>query len=226
MMFVASLLLSVASLAPTPDADPVRLPPSAGAGPEYEACIAAVAASPVGGQRHAESWLGDGGGAPARHCVAVAALAMNAPASAAIMLMELAAGETADPGLAARLYLQAASAFMQAGLKDEAFAALRSTYDLVPDAPEVHMTAATIYATGDRWDGVILTLTALEKFAALSADAFVLRGRAHLEEGQTDKAAHDAARALALDPYLVDGLVLRGDLAAKGVALPKQAPTP
>lgn len=188
--------------------------------PSYEACVAKVAEAPEAGRAYAESWQSEGGGNAAKHCAATAALAMDAPLSAGAMLMDLGKAEEQDPGTAARIYLQAAEAFMEGGNEDAAYAALRASYGLVPDAPEIHMTAAMIYATGGQWEGVVLTLMALEKYAPLSADALALRGRAHFHRKEWNKAAKDAVKALELDPNLVDALVLRGDLLVQGVALP------
>jgi tetratricopeptide (TPR) repeat protein len=186
----------------------------------YEACAALTETDPAKAQVYAERWIAEGGGRPARHCAAIAALGLGAPASAGALLSDLAVDEAADPAAAARLYLQAGEAFMQAGRRDQAFAALRAAYEAVPDAAEVHMAAATIYAAGEEWEGVILTLNALERHADLSADAYALRGRAQFNLGRVPAAARDTVRALSLDPLLVDALVLRGDVIEAGVALP------
>ncbi len=186
----------------------------------YEGCVAAVEADPGAGRHYAESWSAEGGGKAAKHCAAIAALALGSPLSAGAMLVDLAKAE-ADPGAAARLSLQAAEAFMEGRARVQAFDALRQTYDIVPDAPDVHMAAATIYATGEEWAGVVLALTALARHADLSADAYALRARAHFEQDEMDAAAKDVARALSLDPLMVDALVLRGKLTEAGVTLPQ-----
>lgn len=184
------------------------------------ACGAEVARDPAAGAAYAAKWSAEGGGLPARHCTATALLAMGEATSAAVLLADIAEAERARPGVAARLKLQSAEAFMAAGRRGDAYAMLRDVYALVPDAPEVHMIAATIYATGEEWEGVVLSLNALERHTDLSADAYVLRGRANLQLGRMSGAALDTVRALSLDARLVDALVLRGELRAAGISLP------
>ncbi|MEM9988911.1 MAG: hypothetical protein AAF723_05265 [Pseudomonadota bacterium] len=206
-MWIFFILASV-SVAPAPQ--PI---------PSYDSCAALAEQDPGAGRAQAEAWMADGGGRPAKHCLALATLGLGSPASAGAILAELAEAERADPGVAARLYVQSAEAFMQAGRRDDALAALRETYKIIADAPEVHMAAATIYATAEEWEGVVLTLNALERYADLSADAFALRARAYVERGDTLKAAKDVKKALKLDPLLVDALVLRGELLQAGVKM-------
>ncbi|MEM9232830.1 MAG: hypothetical protein AAGA69_01165 [Pseudomonadota bacterium] len=186
----------------------------------YETCTDLVQADPMAALDYAEAWQTEGGGAPARHCVAIATLGLGRPASAGAMLARLADEETYDAGVAARLYIQAAEALMAGGRREQAFLALKGAYEKAPDTPEVHMSAAAIYATGSEWEGVILTLDALARFADLSADAYALRGRARFEREQYAASARDVSKALSLDPYLVDAIVLRGDLLNRGHAIP------
>ncbi|WOI53572.1 hypothetical protein [Parvularcula sp. LCG005] len=186
----------------------------------YDTCVALAETSADEARLYADAWLAEGGNRPARHCAAVAALANGSAASAGAMLARLAEDEAVTPEVSARLYIQSAEAFIDAGREDQAFAALRAAYSAVPDAAEVHMAAAAIYATAEEWQGVILTIRALERHANLSADAYALRGRAHFNRDELVEAALDASRALAIDTLLVDALVLRGDLAQAGVALP------
>lgn len=187
----------------------------------YEACTELVSEAPEAGLDYAEAWQAEGGGRPARHCLAVALLNTDHPGSAGAILAGLGDEESEeDPGVAARLYLQAAEAFITAGKREETFVALKHAYEAAPDTPEVHMSAAMIYATAEEWEGVILTLDALERYAALSSDGLALRGRAKFKLERYAEAAKDAAAALKLDAYLVDAVVLRGDLLNQGVKLP------
>ncbi|RFB05790.1 tetratricopeptide repeat protein [Parvularcula marina] len=186
----------------------------------YESCTSIIELDPEGGLDYAEAWQGEGGGAQARHCTAIALIALDKPASAGAILARLAEEEVFDPGVSARLYLQAAEALMSGGRKEAAFRALRGAYEKAPDTPEVHMSAAVIYATAEEWEGVILTLDALARFADLSSDAFALRGRAKFELERYVEASRDVSDALALDPYLVDAIVLRGDLLNEGISIP------
>ena len=186
----------------------------------YEECTGRIEQDPAAGLDYAEAWRVEGGGDPALHCQAIAMLASGQGTRAGQILTGLADRQIADAGVAAKLYIQAAEAFMAVGQKDEAYAALKSAYAHAADTPEVHMSAAAIYATGEEWDGVILTIKALERFVPLSADAYILRGRAYFSKGELEKAASETSAALKIDPYLVDAIVLRGDLIGAGVSIP------
>lgn len=186
----------------------------------YDACVALLDPDPEAALDYAEAWRTEGGGRPAHHCWAVASLALDRPISAAVTLNQLAEEEAADPGVSARLYIQAAEAFLAGRDEEQAYEALSRAYDLAGDAPEVHMSAAGIFATVEDWPAVIASINALEEHASLSADAYVLRGRAKFEVENYEGAARDASSALALEPHLVDAIVLRGDLLNQGYSLP------
>lgn len=186
----------------------------------YEACAALAAEDAAAGLVYAEAWQADGGARAARHCAAVAALGLGKGVSAGHILNDLAATLENDPGAAAGLYVQAAEAFMAGGARDDAFAALDMARGIAPGALEIDMAAVGVYATAAHWPGVVDAIDALEAAADLSADAYALRGRARFEIGHYQGAANDAARALRLDPYLIDAIVLRGDLLNRGQALP------
>lgn len=194
--------------------DPAQEPHS------HAACIALAETDATAAQDYAEAWITFGGGRPARHCKALVELALDRPTRAAEILEDLAAEEAADKSIAARLHLKAAEAHMAADRPRRSFAQIEAAYHAAPDHPEIHMVAATIFATAKNWRRTIDALDALEAFAPLSADAFALRARAAVETDQHRAAAADVARALALEPLLVDALVLKGELAALGVAIP------
>ena len=186
----------------------------------HAACVELTSEDPFAGLDYAEAWQAEAGGRPARHCLALATLATDRPGAAGEMLVTLAGEERSDPGVAARLYLQGAEALMAGRRREEALKALDKAYELAGNEPEVHMSAAGIYATADDWTGVITALDALEKGAALSADALTLRGRAYYSLEKYEEAARDASKALHIDPLLIDAIVLRGDLLNMGRPLP------
>lgn len=194
---------------------------------DYETCTDRIDTSPEEARAYAERWLTAGGGDPARHCNALAAIALGAEQSAGLMLAKLAEKyHRSDPATAAQYYGQAAEAFMSAGAKDGAFSALEAAYDVMPDAGPVHMIAAAVYATGEEWDGTARAINALARHAVLSSDAHALRGRAYFEQARYDDAKKDAIAALELDPTLVDAILLRGDLIGVGVKMPRLGEEP
>lgn len=188
--------------------------------PDYAACIARIDEDANQGRRAALRWITDGGGDPAVHCAAIADLANDLPKLAATRLWDLAEANAArDPGLAARLYSQAADAFLAANVEAEALEAIEQAYGLVPDALELHLVAARVFAGTGRWGRARRALDEAEQIAPLDAPSLVLRGRAHQALANYDAAAKDVAEALNLNPDNIDALLLRGELVQIGYAI-------
>lgn len=188
--------------------------------PEYTACVAAISDNVEAGRAAAVRWLSEGGGAPAQHCLAVADLAAGFPKSAAIRLAELA--ERSDAGdelVRARILSQAALAWVEAGELLEADRTIEEAFALAPDAGELFLAAAKIYAVNDRQQATIDAVTSAENAGFVSADGYVLRARAHFTLAQYLRAAEDDVEALKIDPFNLDALVLRGELAQAGIAI-------
>lgn len=221
----AALLLAVLTPEP-PDAivDPktFEYPDEA-----YQACIKGVRKDAVSVQRRAEQWLNEGGGAPALHCRAVADLAAGHPRLAAVRLMEI--GDRDDAGdtlTRARIYGQAALAFLEADDGEDAEGALNAAYALAPEGGELNLIAGKVYVTRGKNQAAVDAVTAAEKQGLASAAGFVARARAYIALQQPRSAADDVVNALSLDPMNVDALTLRGDLASMGVEIDAQVVEP
>lgn len=188
--------------------------------PRYADCINLVEADLELGRVAAQQWVGEGGGAEARHCLSVADLKAGFPKLAALRLEEISQRKDAgDDYVRARLLSQAAEAWLEADEPDFAEAALEKGLALVPDSAELQLTAAKVYAAQERWQEVITAVSTAEDGAFVSAETYVLRGRGRLIVGDGERAAEDVVAALTLDPTNVDALVLRGDLAQVGVEI-------
>lgn len=188
--------------------------------PEYAACVAAVGDNVETGREFAIRWASEGGGAPAQHCLAIADLAAGFPKSAAMRLEELA--ERSDAGdllVRARILSQAALAWVEAGEPLEADRTIEQAFALAPDAGELYLAAAKVYAANDRQQATIDAITSAENAGFVSADGYVLRARAHFALAQYHRAAEDDVAALKIDPFNLDALVLRGELAQAGIAI-------
>lgn len=201
------------------------------------AALAAASAAPVTGQRYADcvqfveadlelgriaaqQWVNEGGGAEARHCLAQADLAAGFPKLAALRFEEIAEREDAgDDYVRARIYSQAAEAWLAAEEPDLAEKALGEALALVPDSGELQLTAAKVYAAQDRWQDVVKAVDTAELAGFVSPETYVLRGRGLYTLTNYEAAAHDVVSALTLDPTNIDALVLRGDLARAGVKI-------
>ncbi len=188
--------------------------------PRYADCVELVNADLDLGRIAAQQWVGEGGGAEARHCLAVADLKAGFPKLAALRLEEIAQrNDAGDDYVRARLIAQAAQAWLAASEPQQAEKAIDQALALVPDSAELYLTAAKVYAAQERWQDVITAVNTAEKGEFVSAETFVLRGRGRFVVGAYEAAANDVVNALSLDPVNVDALVLRGELAQAGVSI-------
>jgi tetratricopeptide (TPR) repeat protein len=216
---MSALFAPVLFLLWTPEAAPEFAPRTiVASNPLYEDCLERVMNNIPDGRRYAQIWRGDGGGALALHCLAIADLAAGFPRLAAARLVEL--SERADAGDAearAAILAQAAEAFLAAGETSEADGAIQAAFRLTPDGVDLQLVAAAVHAAAGRHQATINAVTAAEAGGATTSKGFVLRGRARFALADYRAAADDVIAALRLDPVNVDALVLRGDLAQRGI---------
>jgi tetratricopeptide (TPR) repeat protein len=214
--YLASIILA----ALTPEAPLLDSPVPESLDPDYKACTDKVRTNVADGRRAATLWVNAGGGPPAHHCLAVADLAAGFPKLAAIRLEDLAAREEAgDALIRARLYSQAALAWLEAKEPALAEKAVGAAFAAAPDADELYLIAAKVYAAGDKQQATIDAVTTAEERGYKSADCYVLRGRALHALARHREAAEDVVNALTLDPANLDALVLRGDLYQAGIEI-------
>lgn len=207
----------------TPEAAPgsraeVEAAAAAERNPQYQACIERVFKNIKDGRALAERWTSEGGGPPAVHCLAIADLAAGFPKVAAVRLYELAERpEAGEYGVRAKIFAEAAEAFVSAGALEEAEDAIGAAFALAPDADELYLPSAKVDAARGRDQPTIDAVTTAEERGVVSSEGFVLRGRARFRLADYRRAADDVIAALRIDPTNIDALVLRGDLAQKGV---------
>jgi len=188
--------------------------------PRYADCVQLLEADLDVGRIAAQQWVSEGGGAEARHCLAVADLKAGFPKLAALRLEEIAQrNDAGDDYVRARLLSQAAQAWLTAKEPQQAETALDQAIALVPDSPELYLTAAKVYAAQERWRDVVIAVDTAQEGGFVSAETFVLRGRGKFVTGAHEAAAEDVVAALSLDPVNVDALVLRGELAQAGTEI-------
>ena len=185
---------------------------------EYQACIDGVHQDVEKGRAAALEWVADGGGAPAEHCLAVADLAAGFPKLAAIRLQEL--GEKPEAGdnfIRARILSQSALAWIEADEPEQAQAAIDEAFILASSAEELYLTAAAVHAANNRQQATIDAVTKAEEAGFTSVRGYNLRARARMTLSQYREAANDVVAALSVDPFNLDALVLRGELAQAGI---------
>jgi tetratricopeptide (TPR) repeat protein len=186
----------------------------------YQDCIALVEADIDRGRAAAQQWTDEGGGANAQHCLAIADIAAGFAKLGAVRLEQIAQRKDAgDDLIRARLLSQAARAWLEAGKPDLAEAATNAAFELAPGAGELYLTAAKVYAAQEKWLQVVAAVRTASKSGFVSADTYVLSGRAHIALGDYVAAADDVVDALTLEPANIAALVLRGEIQQTGVAI-------
>ena len=210
-----SIISLIAALAAS-EAAVVTLPETS----RYQECVALVEEDIAAGRRAAQQWVSEGGGSDARHCLALADLNAGFPKLAAARLEEIAQRKDGgDDFVRARVLAQAAEAWLKAEEVDQAERAVLEALSLVPDAAELQLTAAQVFAARAQWQNVINAVDAAEEAGIVSAETFVLRGRAYYSFGNYETAANDVVSALSIAPTNIDALLLRGDLQQTGIVI-------
>ncbi|RMF08874.1 MAG: hypothetical protein D6763_09040 [Alphaproteobacteria bacterium] len=194
----------------------------------YKACVARVASEPDVARRAAELWLENEGGVPAKHCLALALIALERPAEGAEWLEEAARdmamrkgldalGADGGPDLRVSLLTQAADAWILARLPDRAYRALSEALAALPVSDstkriEVYRDRARVSAFQGNWQQAVEDLSAALALDEGRVDLYVLRAAAHRHLGRFAAADYDLARALAIDGDNAAALLERGNL--------------
>lgn len=193
--------------------------------PRHQECVRLLTENLEIGRIAAQQWVTEGGGAPAQHCLAIADLAAGFPRLAAARLSDLSdrpdAGDGADR---ARLAAQAALAWLDAAEPSLASEAIAKARAFAPDLAELEIVAAKVHASASRWQAAADAVTAAEKAGLVTSETYVIRARAHRALGRNVDAAEDVVKALNIDPFDLDALVLRGELRQAGVEIVAEKP--
>ncbi|MEO1015201.1 MAG: hypothetical protein AAFX08_08445 [Pseudomonadota bacterium] len=222
-MLIAALLTALLSpeAPPQPDfltrAAAARYETSAD---QYADCVALIAENPELGEASARAWMIDGGGAPALHCAAVAHLALDRPRLAAVRLLELSErSDVGDDDARATVLGEAALAWVEAEEPGFAEEAAEAALASAPWRADLAIVAAKAHASAGSWQAAADAVTAAEDGDAKTAEAYIIRARAKRALGKDEEAAEDVVRALQLNPFDLDALVLRGELIQAGVII-------
>ena len=90
-----------------------------------------------------------------------------------------------------RVLAQAAEAWLKADETANAQKAIDAAVAMVPDSGELQLTRAKVYAALEKWRDVIDAVNAAEKDGIVSAETYVLRGRAYYVYGDYETAAQE-----------------------------------
>ena len=178
-----------------------------------EQCIAKIDVDTDAAYQDGLTWLAKGNRPAARHCTALALIALGEEAEGAARLEELANAPDAG-GLDERgIYLaQSGNAWLMAGLPDEAIVTLTNAMKLRPEDGELYKDRARAFMLQKKWREAGKDLDVAIELQAGNAEAFRMRGHALLKLDMLDDAWRDVETAMRLAPKDIDVIVLRGDV--------------
>ena len=188
----------------------------------YRDCLAMVDDNPVSAYGAALQWQKDGGGASAKHCMALALTGQGEHAQAAQKLEEVAMDIAVQADAFRRvpqLLSQAANAWLLADNGPEAERVLGDALDrrglrqgmridLLIDRSRAH-------AMQEDYDAALEDLNTAYGFTGPAADVLIYRASAHRLLGNVEQAQEDIEQALRLVPDDVDALYERAVLKAQ-----------
>lgn len=189
-----------------------------GDAPEYKLCLDRIEVNADTAFEEALAWRDRGGGLPARHCAALALVAMRKYGPAAERLERL-AESPAGAGMRVALLGQAGNAWLLAQRPDRAYAVFSAALAaLAPDSAatteqaELHIDRARALAEQQQWADAEADLSKALAFDPTRADAYTFRATARRFQERMGLALEDVELALAIAPELPEALLERGIL--------------
>lgn len=180
-------------------------------GEQYRACMKLVTKDPAGAFESGQSWYVQGGGIPARHCVALALIRLKQPGEGAKRLESLAEdARRSHPDLVPEMLAQAAQAWLMVGETARALAVQSAAVKLRPDDVELRIDRALTLAEAGKYQEAVEDLTEALKHDPKRIDALVFRASAYRYLDKLDQARADLDQALKLKPDSAPALLERG----------------
>lgn len=201
MSLVSIFLASVALLQSAPVDESAR----------FQTCLETIESDPSEGYEYGLAWTYQGNRPVARHCTALALVALNQKAEGAARLEELA--NAADGGSIQQraVYLtQAGNAWMQAGAPEAAELALTNALKLSPRNVELLIDRASARLMQENWTQAVTDLDTALNLRPGDGPAHHLRAEAHLNLEHYQQAQADVSAAMRAAPDNIDTLLLRG----------------
>lgn len=180
---------------------------------KLQQCIAQIDKDAEVAYQDGLNWLARGNRPAARHCTALALIALGQEAEGAARLEELANAPDAG-GIDERgVYLaQSGNAWLMAGKPDAAVVTLTNALKLRPDDGELYKDRARAYVLLKKWNEAGTDLDSAIQLSAGNAEAFRLRGHVLMKLNRLEEAWKDVQVAMRLAPQDVNVIVLRGDV--------------
>ena len=179
---------------------------------QYQDCLKLARLKPEDGFESAIAWRDMGGGEPAKHCVAVALIALEKYEEAATRLDALADESTSPQQVIAGLLAQAGHSWMMAGNLEFAWRDQSRALGIVKNDPTLWIDRAMVLGmAGQYWDSIDDLNNALD-LDPNNVEALVYRGTAWRMLETYDLAMTDIQRALELSPNKIQALFERANL--------------
>jgi tetratricopeptide (TPR) repeat protein len=182
--------------------------------PDYEQCLNLVDTAPADAFEFALEWeTGRAGGVAARHCAALALVALKQYGDAADRLEHLAEQlAKAHDEMAITVLGQAGNAWMLAGLVERAKFVFDAALKRAPDDADLLVDRARALGENGEYKAALADLDHALQLQPTRDDARVYRAAAHRKLGDANAAAADLAQVLGRAPDNVDALLERGSL--------------
>lgn len=178
-----------------------------------QACIDKIETDPEEAYEDGLAWLSEGSRPPARHCRALALVALGQFEDAASRLESLAAAPDAGSLDQRALYMsQASSAWLQARRFQEAVVSLTEAIRLRPSETAFYIDRALANIALENFIPAREDLNEALGRQPDNSDAYRLRAQVSLEEKKFSAALDDIESALGIDPSNVDIALLRGEI--------------
>lgn len=159
------------------------------------------------------TWMAKGNRPAARHCTALALIALGQEAEGAARLEELANAPDAGSLEERGLYLtQSGNAWLLADMPDAAIVTLTNALKLLPNDGELYKDRARAYLKLGKLQEAGFDLDAAIQRSAGNAEAYRMRGYVLMKSNRLADAWKDVETAMRLAPKDIDVLVLRGDV--------------
>jgi len=213
-----SLLPAAAWAAQTGSKAPPAAPPAASApapnpASRYEACLDRAETNPADAYESALAWRDEGGGVPARHCLALAYARLGRYGEAAGLLEELSAMPYGlSDAKRAELLGQAGTSWIAAGETARAVETLGRAITMAPNTADLLIERARAHSVAGDIARAVVDLEAAVKLQPRNPDAFALLGAARLRQEDEPRATAALATALKLSPAHPGALLERAKL--------------
>ncbi|SDG15978.1 Tetratricopeptide repeat-containing protein [Limimonas halophila] len=180
----------------------------------YTDCLRLAAQTPEKARGRARTWEAQGGGDPARHCLAVALLNDGQHTAAAKRLEELARTLDTDSGplMRAEAMAQAGQAWLLAGELEKAETAHSKALNLNRDNAELWVDRAMVRFQRANYAGAVQDLNRAQSKAPDNAMVYVYRASALRHLDRLKAALEDAETAVELAPRNPEALLEKGIL--------------